>query len=299
MFAKAIHNAVRPACDWKSVFSVSQVTEIEQFPLWSPSAGDAVKARLLLELESGIQVVKWLHFEQTWGLKCLAKNVSFQKARGAPSPSQCCPSAFGSSLQALLSVLIPGPGDVSNSVAGGTEVTPLWRLCCHLFSLAGGSILVPVLFNTFINDLDAGLEGMLSMFADDTKLGAAIGSLEGREALQRPGQIRGLRDHQPYEAEQGKVLDSATGMGQPQLYRLRHEMLESSAKERDLGVLVNGKLSLSQQGPGSQKGPPCPGGHQAQHQQLGEDCPALHWGGLTWNIVCSFGHHNIGKVLSY
>ncbi|TRZ06592.1 hypothetical protein HGM15179_020515, partial [Zosterops borbonicus] len=45
-----------------------------------------------------------------------------------------------------------------------------------------GFILIPVLFNIIINGLDAGLEGILSKFADNTKLRGVVDSLKDTEA---------------------------------------------------------------------------------------------------------------------
>lgn len=45
------------------------------------------------------------------------------------------------------------------------------------------SALGPILFNTFINDLNARVERTISKFGDDTKLGSAVGCIEGQEAL--------------------------------------------------------------------------------------------------------------------
>ncbi|KAF7249330.1 putative RNA-directed DNA polymerase from transposon BS [Varanus komodoensis] len=90
-----------------------------------------------------------------------------------------------------------------------------------------GSVLGQILFNLFINDMEEGVNSLMIKFADDTKTGALATTEEKVLQIQ-------------------KVLHLGH-RNSCHKYRLGDKWLESSTCERDLRVLVDCRLNMSQQ----------------------------------------------------
>ncbi|GAB0175569.1 mitochondrial enolase superfamily member 1 [Grus japonensis] len=102
------------------------------------------------------------------------------------------------------------------------------------------SVLGPVLFNIFINDLDKGIECPLSKFADITKLCGGVDLLEGS------GQAVLMSQGQLYEVQQGSVPGPALGSQQLHATLQAWGRVAGKLAEMDLGVLIDSRLNMSQ-----------------------------------------------------
>jgi len=105
------------------------------------------------------------------------------------------------------------------------------------------------LFHLLFNDLDEELECTLSKFADDTKLGGVADTLEGCAAIQRDlNRLESWAQKNLMKFNKDKCRVLPLGRNNPMhQYRLGVDLLESSSVERDLGDLVDDRLSMSQQ----------------------------------------------------
>jgi len=112
-----------------------------------------------------------------------------------------------------------------------------------------GSVFGPVLFNIFVSNMDSGTECTLGRLADDTKLCGTVNTLVGRDVIQRDLdrlERWAYANLMKFNKAKCKVLHM--GQANPKnKYRLGAEWTESSREEKDLGVPVDKKLSMTWQ----------------------------------------------------
>ena len=112
-----------------------------------------------------------------------------------------------------------------------------------------GSVLGPVLFLIYINDLDEEIISKLSKFADDTKLCKGIRNTEDVNILQ--GDLDALHNwatdwQMQFNTDKCSVIHLGHN-NQHHKYKLGDKSLKSSVKEKDLGIIVDDKMKFSEQ----------------------------------------------------
>ncbi len=113
-----------------------------------------------------------------------------------------------------------------------------------------GSILGPILFNIFINDLDEGIIAtILLKFADDTKMGQRISSLRDRDQLQQNLDLLcAWANRWGMRFNVGKCRIMHFGRSNPcHNYSMNGVDLEKTVEEKDLGVLITSTLKVGNQ----------------------------------------------------
>jgi len=110
-----------------------------------------------------------------------------------------------------------------------------------------GSVLGPLLFLVYINDLDEGLEGKISKFADDTKIGFTI---KGEADRARAERDLGLLDEwskkwlMRFNKSKCKVLHIGRNNGRS-LNVFGVDKLEEANGEKDLGITIDEEMKFS------------------------------------------------------
>ena len=136
-------------------------------------------------------------------------------------------------------------------VIRGTSSEP----CSVTSGVPQGSVLGPVLFLIFINDLPLEVLSPLSLFADDSKIFTRIVTskkftkwtgFDGQSALQRDlTRVQEWADKWKMEFNVGKCKIMHIGNKNPRkMYEMGGTELQTTSAERDLGVTLDDKLDL-------------------------------------------------------
>ncbi|MCP3680870.1 MAG: hypothetical protein GY782_11710, partial [Gammaproteobacteria bacterium] len=112
-----------------------------------------------------------------------------------------------------------------------------------------GSVLGPVLFLIYIDDIDEGLSCKISKFADDTKIGNRVDTPNHRLMIQRDlDKVYewSQKWQMCFNIDKCKVLNVGSNNINSR-YNMNSTVLDSVTKEKDLGVTISDDLKPSHQ----------------------------------------------------
>ena len=112
-----------------------------------------------------------------------------------------------------------------------------------------GSVLGPLLFLIYINDLDSGIVSKLVKFADNTKIGGVANTVAAAKVIQNDlDSIQNWADtwQMKFNREKCKVLH-AGNKNVHYKYHMGDTEIEEGIYEKDLGVYVDSEMSSSRQ----------------------------------------------------
>ena len=111
-----------------------------------------------------------------------------------------------------------------------------------------GSVLGPVLFLIYVNDIDDGLTCKISKFADDTKIASKITTTLDKETLQSDLDRLACwasKWQMKFNVDKCKVLHIGSNNNRVQ-YLMNGQQLNAVNKEKDLGIIISSDLKPSQ-----------------------------------------------------
>ena len=111
-----------------------------------------------------------------------------------------------------------------------------------------GSVLGPVLFLIYVNDIDDGLTCKISKFADDTKIASKITTTLDKETLQSDLDRLACwasKWQMKFNVDKCKVLHIGSNNNRVQ-YLMNGQQLSAVNKEKDLGIIISSDLKPSQ-----------------------------------------------------
>ena len=110
-----------------------------------------------------------------------------------------------------------------------------------------GSVLAPIMFLIFENDLTEGLTSYVNMFADDAKVLRRVKTLEDCSMLQID--LNKLSEwsktwNMEFNTEKCKLLEMGISQRRPRYeYKLGNDKLYKAVQEKDLGIIMQDNLS--------------------------------------------------------